>query len=60
MKHKSIKIIALLLVLSAPIGIFSQTLTTRYEAGGTYGDGAYTPFWHRANRPTGINIRKSG
>lgn len=50
MKHKFIKIIALLSVLSAPIGILSQTLTTRYEAGGTYGDGAYTPFWHMANR----------
>ena len=50
MKHKSIKFIALLLALAAPIGIFSQTLTTRYELSGTYGDGTYTPFWHMANR----------
>ena len=28
----------------------AQTIHTRYEAGGAYGSGNYTPFWHMANR----------
>ena len=39
---------ALLLILTA--SSFAQTISTHYEASGTYGSGEYTPFWHMANR----------
>ena len=41
-------IIALLPFIAA--GSFAQTISTRYEAAGTYGSGDYAPFWHMANR----------
>ena len=41
-------IIALLPFIAA--GSLAQTISTRYEAAGTYGSGEYTPFWHMANR----------
>ena len=46
--NKILKFVAVLLLI-APMAQ-AQTLTTRYEASGTYGSGEYTPFWHMANR----------
>ncbi len=39
---------ALLFLVSA--NSIAQTITTRYEASGTYGSGEHTPLWHMANR----------
>lgn len=51
MGFKRFRYIAATLALSfLSIGGFAQTISTRYEASGTYGSGEYTPFWHMANR----------
>ena len=55
MGFKRFRYIAATLAFSfLSIGGFAQTISTRYEASGTYGSGEYTPFWHMANRQ-GIN-----
>ena len=50
MRFNKIKNLATALLLTVSASSFAQTITTRYEASGTYGSGEYTPFWHMANR----------
>ncbi len=48
---------ALLLLVSTSAG--AQTISTHYEATGTYGSGDYAPFWHISNRQ-GLGSQKTG
>ena len=50
MMLKVIKSLATLLLLSVATNSVAQTISTHYEATGTYGSGDYTPFWHISNR----------
>ena len=50
MIFKRIKYLTVILLLLLSASGIAQTITTRYEASGTYGSGDYTPLWHMANR----------
>ena len=58
MIFKRIKPLAATLLLLASTSAGAQTITTHYEAAGTYGSGDYAPFWHTANRQ-GLGSHKS-
>ena len=58
MRFNNIKYMAILLLLFVSANCFAQTITTRYEASGTYGSGDNTPFWHMANRQ-GLSSHKN-
>ncbi|MBO5864792.1 MAG: hypothetical protein J6Q73_01900 [Bacteroidaceae bacterium] len=50
MTFKRIKSLATAFLLLITANSFAQTISTKYEATGVYGNGEYTPFWHMSNR----------
>ncbi len=58
MRFNKIKYMVILLLLFVSASCFAQTITTRYEASGTYGSGDNTPFWHMTNRQ-GLSSHKN-
>ena len=47
---KIIKHFVFIFAILSSIGTTAQTLRTKYEVGGTLGNGKYTPMWHFCNR----------
>lgn len=52
-------VLFILILMAATTCIKAQTIATRYEVSGTYGNGTYTPFWHMANKQ-GLGSEKTG
>ena len=52
-------VLFILILMAATTCIKAQTIATRYEASGAYGNGTYAPFWHMANRQ-GLGSEKTG